>query len=533
MKECPVCHSQYDDNVNFCRVDGQKLVAVQPQPKPEVKAAPVKECPKCHKQYDMSKNFCLADGTPLVVVQPKVEPKPEPKVEAKPEPKAEVKAVSVKECPKCHKQYDMSKNFCLADGTPLVVVQPKAEPAPQPKAEAKPAVAAAPVKECPKCHKQYDISKNFCLADGTPLVEVQPKVEPAPQPKAEAKPAVAAAPVKECPKCHKQYDMSKNFCLADGTPLVVVQPEPQPASQPKPQPVAPQPKPQPAPQPKPQPAPQPKPQAPKPPKPQAVAPQPKPQAPKPPKAPMSKKAKMWIWITVAVVVVAGALVGGYIYMKNATTYLRISPTQVTIGKDGGTATVAIDYDGYLWDVDVSPEWTETEKDGDVLKITVAPNTSNSSRAGAISLKSGDHVASVQLSQSAYVTFITPSVKSLKFGRAAETKTFVISTDGTNATFTTPDFITCERRGDTVTVKAAANSGDSRDGFILIREDNIRAEVLVEQLGACAACHGEGKIVCTSCNGTGIFRYGRTKVSCAGCSGTGKRDCSECGGAGEI
>ena len=473
MKECPVCHSQYDDNVNFCRVDGQKLVAVQPQPKPEVKAAPVKECPKCHKRYDMSKNFCLADGTPLVVVQPKVEPKPEPKVEPKPEPKAEVKA--------------------------------------------------APVKECPKCHKQYDMSKNFCLADGTPLVEVQPKAEPAPQPKAEAKPAAAAAPVKECPKCHKQYDMSKNFCLADGTPLVVVQPEPQPASQPKPQP-APQPKPQPV-APQPQPAPQPKPQA--------VAPQPKPQAPKPPKAPMSKKAKMWIWITVAVVVVAGALVGGYIYMKNATTYLRISPTQVTIGKDGGTATVAIDYDGYLWDVDVSPEWTETEKDGDVLKIAVAPNTSNSSRAGAISLKSGDHVASVQLSQSAYVTFITPSVKSLKFGRAAETKTFVISTDGTNATFTTPDFITCERRGDTVTVKAAANSGDSRDGFILIREDNIRAEVLVEQLGACAACHGEGKIVCTSCNGTGIFRYGRTKVSCAGCSGTGKRDCSECGGAGEI
>ena len=248
---------------------------------------------------------------------------------------------------------------------------------------------------------------------------------------------------------------------------------------------------------------------------------------------MSKKAKVGIWITVAVVVVAGALVGGYFYMRNATTYLRISPTQVTIGKDGGTATVAIDYDGYIWDVDVSPEWTETEKDGDVLKITVAPNTSNSSRAGAISLKSGDYVASVQLSQSAYVTFITPSVKSLKFGRAAESKTFVISTDGTNATFATPDFITCERRGDTVTVKAAANSGDSRDGFIMIREDNISAEILVEQLGACAACHGEGKIVCASCSGTGIFRYGRTKVSCAGCNGTGKRDCPECNGAGEI
>ncbi|MDO4952188.1 MAG: BACON domain-containing carbohydrate-binding protein, partial [Bacteroidales bacterium] len=278
--------------------------------------------------------------------------------------------------------------------------------------------------------------------------------------------------------------------------------------------------PQPALQPKPAPHPQP-------------APQPKPQAPKPPKAPMSKKAKVWIWITVAVVVVAGALVGGYFYMRNATTYLRISPTQVTIGKDGGTATVAIDYDGYIWDVDVSPEWTETEKDGDVLKITVAPNASNSSRAGAISLKSGDYVASVQLSQSAYVTFITPSVKSLKFGRAAESKTFVISTDGTNATFTTPDFITCERRGDTVTVKAAANSGDSRDGFIMIREDNISAEILVEQLGACAACHGEGKIVCASCSGTGIFRYGRTKVSCAGCNGTGKRDCPECNGAGEI
>ena len=160
MKECPVCHSQYDDNVNFCRVDGQKLVAVQPQPKPEVKAAPVKECPKCHKQYDMSKNFCLADGTPLVVVQPKVEPKPEPKVEAKPEPKAEVKAAPVKECPKCHKQYDMSKNFCLADGTPLVEVQPK--PQPQPASQPKPQPVAPQPKPQPLKNQSLPEGRKLC-----------------------------------------------------------------------------------------------------------------------------------------------------------------------------------------------------------------------------------------------------------------------------------------------------------------------------------------------------------------------------------
>ena len=348
--------------------------------------------------------------------------------------------------------------------------------------------------------------------------------------------------MKECPKCHKQYDDSMNFCLDDGTKLVAQelgvkpQPAPQPVAQPKPQP-APQsnPQPQPVAQPKARPVPppvvQPKPQ------PQPVA-QPKPQPapqPKVPKVltPAQKKRRKMVWIIIAVVLLAAGAGAGYYFMANAATRLGLNPANVEMGKKGGTAKVAIDYDGYMWSVASSPEWVETSKDGDELLITITPNGSGTSRMGSVVVESGSQSATVELSQSAYATVLTPSVTALEFGREGGTQTFMLETDGTNPTFSNPDFITIDRRGDTVIVKAAANTGDSRNGFILLSEDKMRTQVTVEQLGACPTCHGEGKVSCPGCNGTGKFSYGRSRVRCVGCAGTGKIDCTDCDGKGEV
>lgn len=225
--------------------------------------------------------------------------------------------------------------------------------------------------------------------------------------------------------------------------------------------------------------------------------------------------------------------GAYFFVYNATTYIKAAPGQVAVGKGGGTAKVAIDYDGYLWSVAEMPEWVEADKDGNEMTITVSPNTSGTSRVGSITLTSGKVSTQVNISQTGNVTHITPSVHSLTFHRDGGTQTFTIQTDGAIPTFECPDFLAAECRNDTVIVKATANNGNYRNGILVLKEDNIRTSLMVDQAGACPTCQGTGKVKCTSCNGTGRFTYGRSRINCVGCNGTGNANCDDCGGTGEL
>ena len=266
------------------------------------------------------------------------------------------------------------------------------------------------------------------------------------------------------------------------------------------------------------------------------------QPPKPPKQPKQPKPKdpkkkrrnkRLIILSVILLLLAGAATGGYFFIYNATTYLNATPTQIKMGKSGGTAKVAIDYDGYLWSIDNSPEWLEAAKDGNEMTLTIKPNSSGASRVGSISLKSGKVVTLVEVSQTGLVTHITPSVLSLTIDRSGKEQTFTVDTDGGGITFECPDFLTAEYHDGTVTVKAKANEGNYRNGTLVVKEDNIRATLMVEQMGACPTCQGTGKVECVSCRGTGRFTYGRSRINCVGCNGTGKADCDDCNGTGEI
>ena len=391
------------------------------------------------------------------------------------------------------------------------------------------------MKECPKCHKQYDDSMKFCIVDGQKLVEV---VAPPPKPlNDQTTKQPNDQPKKECPKCHKQYDANMKFCTVDGQKLVdVVAPAPQPAPKPASQPAAPvaPPPPKPAPAPKPAPQPAPQPAAPVAAPVAKPAPAPKPPKPKKPVDPKKKRRnKRLIILSVILLLLAGAAVGAYFFITTATTYLKATPTQITMGKSGGTAKVTIDYDGYLWSIDNSPEWLEATKDGNEMTLTVRPNSGGTSRVGSVSLVSGKVATSVEVSQTGLVTYITPSVLSLTLDRSGKEQTFTVDTDGGGITFECPDFLTAEYHNGTVTVKATANEGNYRNGTLVIKEDNIRATLMVEQRGACPTCQGTGKVECVSCKGTGRFTYGRSRINCVGCNGTGKADCDECNGTGEI
>lgn len=67
MKECPICHTRYGDNVNFCNNDGSRLVDVvekpEPQPAPQPTPAPA-PTPQPQPVYQQPQPAPANPGTP-------------------------------------------------------------------------------------------------------------------------------------------------------------------------------------------------------------------------------------------------------------------------------------------------------------------------------------------------------------------------------------------------------------------------------------------------------------------------------------
>lgn len=57
------------------------------------------------------------------------------------------------------------------------------------------------------------------------------------------------------------------------------------------------------------------------------------------------------------------------------------------------------------------------------------------------------------------------------------------------------------------------------------------EGLPERVSDCPRCHGEGKVTCAPCQGTGVRGQGQLRHVCAACSGVGHTPCVPCGGLG--
>lgn len=295
--------------------------------------------------------------------------------------------------------------------------------------------------------------------------------------------------MKECPICHTQYDDNMNFCVKDGHSLVELsnsqqQPSSSPSDNLK----------------------------------RAPRPQPK------------KNGILKIVLIVAVVIVVG-LVGLYQYITNAATYLRAEPEQIIAAKCGGIANVSIDYDGYIWSINHKPDWVEIKEHDNDFDLTFDANTSGITRNGTITIKSGSHLAYVEVAQNGVATYIRPSVSSVKIGKNGGSKTVQVESDGTSWTVQYPQYLTVETSSEGFTVNAPSNDGDYRQGYITLSEDNVRLSLLFEQGGKCPSCHGQGNSICYVCGGMGGTGYGMYYVSCIMCGGKGSIYCSVCGGSG--
>lgn len=314
--------------------------------------------------------------------------------------------------------------------------------------------------------------------------------------------------MKECPLCHTRYDDSHNFCVKDGQRLVTVEDNPPhkkeiPHEKKESQPVK------------------------------------EDKLLKNEKVPVSAGEKQKPKggcakkLLIGVAIAAVAAVAVFNYLKNATTYLRTEPEQVSVPKGGGYYYVDVDYDGYMWKVNYSPDWVVASKEDKSVYILVGSNTTGESREGSVTIQSGKHLAQIEINQNAYATYLRTGFSSLEFDKSGGIQGFEIETDGAGWTATYPDWMSVTNSDyQILTVECPENEGEYRTGMITLKEDYLQTTISVAQGGICDYCHGKGSVPCNVCMGMGGFGYGMYYSQCSFCGGTGSVSCGYCGGSGE-
>lgn len=238
-------------------------------------------------------------------------------------------------------------------------------------------------------------------------------------------------------------------------------------------------------------------------------------------------------VIVGVVVLVVVFVGFLHYVNNAATYLRVEPNQLVASKGGGKIKVDVDYDGYVWTINHTPDWIDIDENENSFELSVGKNLTGSRREGTITVQSGKLLAQVAIVQSGVATVVRASKSKLKFGKSGGSQTISVETDGCELSAECSDFIQTSFSDDgDLIVRVSSNSDDYRTGQVRVYEDNQSWTITVEQAGKCNNCHGTGEISCTWCSGTGTVGYGMFMSSCMSCGGSGSYKCSSCNGTGE-
>lgn len=298
--------------------------------------------------------------------------------------------------------------------------------------------------------------------------------------------------MKECPKCHKHYDDSMNFCTDCGVALNKVSNQVSVSQS-------------------------------------CTSSNRTPETPtvRPRKGGCLKK------VIIGIVVFVVAYVGFVHYVNNAATYLRVEPNQLVASKGGGKIKVDVDYDGYVWTINHTPDWIDIDENENSFELSVGKNLTGSRREGTITVQSGKLLAQVAIVQSGVATVVRASKSNLKFGKSGGSQTISVETDGCELSAECSDFIQTSFSDDgDLIVRVSSNSDDYRTGQVRVYEDNQSWTITVEQAGKCNICHGTGEISCTWCSGTGTVGYGMFMSSCTSCGGSGSYKCSSCNGTGE-
>lgn len=248
--------------------------------------------------------------------------------------------------------------------------------------------------------------------------------------------------------------------------------------------------------------------------------------------PKSKSGKIIKRVLIAVVAVIAILFLWGSHLMNSTTYMTFNSQGELYAKSGGTSSVNIDYDGYVWEVNYKPSWVSIDEYDDSFTIKCQPNTTGQDREDHITIKSGKIVQALPIGQYGKTQFIRLSESSIKSDMDGVSIHIGIETDGSGPEISYPKFCRIEdRTDDGFKLVVPSNSEYSRSGTLYVKEDNVSASIYISQEGKCQDCNGHGTKTCPSCGGMGSTGFGYYSMNCFTCGGTGSIRCYSCSGSG--
>lgn len=248
--------------------------------------------------------------------------------------------------------------------------------------------------------------------------------------------------------------------------------------------------------------------------------------------PKSKSGKIIKRVLIAVVAVIVVLFLWGSHLMNSTTYMTFNSQGELYAKSGGTSSVNIDYDGYVWEVNYKPSWVSIDEYDDSFTIHCQPNTTGQDREDHITIKSGKIVQTLPIGQYGQTQFIKLSESSLKSDIDGGSIHIDIETDGSGPEISYPKFCRIEDHTEYgFTLIISSNSEYSRSGTLYVKEDNVSASIYISQEGKCQDCNGHGTKTCPSCGGMGSTGFGYYSINCFTCGGTGSIRCYSCSGSG--
>lgn len=251
-----------------------------------------------------------------------------------------------------------------------------------------------------------------------------------------------------------------------------------------------------------------------------------------PSKPKSKSGKIIKRALIAVVAVIVILFLWGSHLMNSTTYMTFNSQGELYAKSGGTSSVNIDYDGYVWEINYKPSWVSIDEHDDSFTIHCQPNTTGQDREDHITIKSGKIVQTLPIGQYGMTQFIRLSESSLKSDIDGGSIHIDIETDGSGPEISSPKFCRIEDRSDDgFTLVVPSNNEYSRSGTLYVKEDNVSASIYITQEGKCQDCNGNGTKACPSCGGMGSTGFGYYSMNCFTCGGTGSIRCYSCSGSG--
>lgn len=165
--------------------------------------------------------------------------------------------------------------------------------------------------------------------------------------------------------------------------------------------------------------------------------------------------------------------------------LKVTPsTDITFAADSNQDVVlTVETNAKSWGFS-TPEWVIATQEGNKLKINAEANVSESARPGRITITAGNaepvkiNVLQQGVQAGETVLSVTPS-EPIEF--EAKDNAAVVLTVATNAadwTFTAPEWLTAEKKDNTLTVNAKDNTGEANVGQIVVKTDDGEKSVRI-------------------------------------------------------